>query len=323
MRELIIRFGKEGEYHRKLEEDRNYFLCEADEVVQKIKIHLEQEKRMVKQKSIELWMNGQKLLVTQMSFDKRLPLEKQLEEGLLKANGVQRKHVNIFKDYAKKERLLLLDREFKAFAIRFDQVLGYPDMKPFPLVLDLDKLKKLFDEVNAHIATGFYFELEGIITSIDLAYQTVVNQIRQNKPSVKEEEINKEVEMWCEEEECFSSFVLYAAASLQSVSKKRIDTLYPRFRPYQQLETFLFEELANKKGFSDAHALQAGLYNTFLNEYDKILFRGSVLKTDEMVESLVLAPVIQKYLDQVLGLINNNRKVIMDAEQGQVAISEH
>lgn len=322
MRELIIRFGYEGEHYRELDEDRNYFLCEADEVVQKIKIRFVREKRTVKQKEIVLWMNGQQLLVTQMGFDKEQPLVKQLEEAMRNDDGVQHEHVKTFKDYAEKEHRLFLDREFKAFAIRFDQVLGNPAMKPFPLVLDIDKMKKLFDEVNTHVATGFYSELEKIITSIDSAYQTVVNQIRQEKTSARDDPY-REVEAWLEEDEYFSRFVQYAAACFQSVSKKRIDALYPRFRPYQELETFLFEKIADEKGFSDAFALHAELYNAFLKEYDNILFQGAVLKSDDMVESLILAPVVQEYWEQLPKLIDNDEKVILDAEQEQVTVSKH
>ncbi|MFD1707567.1 hypothetical protein ACFSCZ_12615 [Siminovitchia sediminis] len=323
MRELIIKFGKEGEYYRELDEERNYLLCEANEIVQKIKIRLDQEKRTVKQKTVELWMNGQKVLVTQMGFDKEQSLEKQLEEALCKTNKEQRKHVKKFKEYAEKERQLFLNREFKTFAIRFDQVLGKPDLVPFPLVLEVDKLKKLFDEVYPHVATGFYSYLEEIITSIDSSYRTIVKQVRQNKTFINDAGLNKEVEFWFEDDEYFSKFVRYAAASFQSVSKKRIDALYPRFRPYQELETFLFEFLGREMGFSDAYELHAELNNAFLKEYDKILFQGTVLKTDEMVKSLVLAPVIQKYWEKLPEIMEFDGKVILDAEQEQVTVSEH
>lgn len=68
LRNLFIRFSDEGEYLREIDEDRFYFLCEAEEIVQRMRKRLNREKRVIEPKSFECWIDGQQLVVTQVFF---------------------------------------------------------------------------------------------------------------------------------------------------------------------------------------------------------------------------------------------------------------
>lgn len=315
MRKIIIRFNDDGSFFRELNEERNYFFSEAEEIVEKIRRRLQQEKRMSDPKTYECWLDGQRAVVTYVSFEEKGSLEEQLVQTMLEHDGwdeeIRHKYVNKLKEYTEKERQLFLNSEFKAFAVRFDQVLGNKEVDPFPFLLDIEKLKELFDEVYVHIATGFYSELEEIMSSILLAFQTVVRLAREELFQLEKDEkterenmdsvdfLKVRVATWLGHEENFQKFKNYVASCYQSVSKTRIDSLFPRYKPYQEFQTELFKKYVAIGGFDAVYQIHDELIETFYEKYNNILFEGFVLKTDEMVESLVLNPVIQEIREKV------------------------
>lgn len=299
-RNLMIRFSNDGEYFREIDEERHYFLYEAEKIILKIKERLQQQKRSVQPKEFECWIDGQKVVVAYVSFDNKGTLEKQLETTMLEYSGwedeVRYTFVNKLKEYAEEERQLFLNKEFKAFAIRFDQVFGHLNTKPFAMLLGIKKLKQLFDEMSNHVTTGFYSELEEMMGAIKTSCETIVLVVeRENAEDKKETLLIDGVNRWLEVESNFQAFVQYVAACYQSVSKKRIEALCSRFKPYQDFQLYLFKQFASVHGFSSAYQHHIELQQKFIKKYDDILFQGFVLKTDDMVESLVLNPVINKY----------------------------
>lgn len=55
----MIRFTKDGDFFREIDEERNYFLVEAEEIVEKIRGKLRQEKERLPQNllSVGLMVN--------------------------------------------------------------------------------------------------------------------------------------------------------------------------------------------------------------------------------------------------------------------------
>lgn len=310
MRNLVIRFQKEGELFRELDEDRNYYFSEAEEIVMKIRKRLEKEKRIVEPKPYECWIDGQRIVITHVSFEKNVSLAKQLEETILGydawENEVKHKYINLLKEYIDEEQVLFTNKEFKAFAIRFDQVLGKLNTEPSPFILDIRKQKQIFDGVLPHIDTGFYAKLEEIMNAIKKGYETIVNIVNRDFESTNEESrkdlsdfIEVRVKTWLGNEENFQKFISYVAASYQSVSKKRIAALCPQFVSYQEMQKYLFHELVKDIGFDKAYEHHNKLIKLFYEKYEGILFNGFAIKTDEMVQSLVIKPVIDKFWSQI------------------------
>ncbi|MEK4031308.1 hypothetical protein MKZ02_22655 [Pseudobacillus sp. FSL P4-0506] len=302
MRNLFIRFSDEGEYLREIDEDRFYFLCEAEEIVQRMRKRLNREKRVIEPKSFECWIDGQQLVVTQVFFQNEQSLENQLKTTILNfeewEEDIRHKYANKLREYAELERQLFLNKEFQSFAVRIDQTLGRADVSPFPLVLDVQQLKQLFDEVYVHVTTGFFSELEEIITTVKTAFQATIEEMTAHQ-DYQNNDLKKAASIWFQSENNFQRFVQYATASYQSIPKARLEALYIRFSPYQKLEKYLFDKYVELNGFTKAHELHVKLIYQFLRKYDEILFNGFVLNTDEIIESLVFSPVISSYWKKV------------------------
>src|SRR5690625_4589889 len=144
----MIRFVDDGEMFNEIDEERNYFLSEAEQVVEKIKVRLSKEKRVSSPKEFECWIDGNKTIITSVRFENRQSLEEQLKDSILKGDlddEVKHKHINKINDYVVKERELMVHKPFKAFLERFDRYMGSPDLSPFPLFLSIEKSKDLFD----------------------------------------------------------------------------------------------------------------------------------------------------------------------------------
>lgn len=317
----MIRFSKDGERFRELDEERNFFLVEVEEILLNIRKRLTKEKRTVEPKSFECFIDGNPIIISHVDFEKDETLEKQLETTMMAFEGweeeVRYLYINKLKDYAEEERQLLVNREFKAFVRRFDQVLGHPEMKPVPLLLGMHELKKLFDEVYATMSTGFYSELEEIMSAIQVAYRTIYEKMEKHE----EEPIGEQINHWFQKEENSRNFINYVVATLQSVSKHRIPALVSRLKAYQIIENFLFEEFAENHGFLKAYDFHIEMMDLFNQKFDDILFSGFVLKTDDMLESLVLMPVIQKMQEKIQKV---SKEVREDEEaEEEISVSEH
>lgn len=307
LRNLMICFNQEGEYFREIDEERHYYLSEAEEIISDIRKRIAQEKRVVSPKPFECWLDGKKMIVTHVFFDKKDSLEKQLEDTIMNFDSWEEqtryKYVNKLKEYAQEERQLFLNKEFKAFAIRFDQVLGSGENEPFPFLLDVTAQKKIFDGIYTNISTGLYAELEEIMGTIKTSLNPIIKTIHTQKENEmvemtnaeKNQLIKNEVYDWLAEEKNLISFVQYVSASYKSVPKNRIDSICTKFKPYQSFVKYLFYSVAAVDGYKKAHDIHYSMEREFHETYDKILFEGFVLKNDDMLESLVLSPVIEKY----------------------------
>lgn len=316
----MIQFSKAGERFRELDEERHYFLLEVEEIIMNIRKRLKKEKRTVEPKPFECFIDGNPIIISHVDFEKEETLEEQLEATMMAFEGweeeVRYLYINKLKDYAEEERQLLVNREFKAFVRRFDQVLGQPTMHPAPLLLDIHELKKLFDEVYATMNAGFYSELEEIMSAVQVAYSTIYKKMKKEEKPI-EEQINH----WFQEGENSKKFTNYVAATFQSVPKNRIDALASRLEPYQKIESILFEEFAENNGFLKAYDFHIEMMDLFNQKFDDILFSGFVLKTDDMLESLVLMPVIQKMQEKIQN-VPEAEEVKKDEAEG-IRVSEH
>ncbi|KZO00917.1 hypothetical protein [Pseudobacillus badius] len=311
MRNLFIRFKEEGELLRELEENRFYFLCEAEENVQKVRKRLSREKRMAEPKAFECWIDGKQLVITQVFFEKEQSLEKQLETTILNFEGweeeIRHKYANKLREYADLERQLFLNKEFQSFAIRMDQILGRSDVTPFPLLLDIQQLKQLFDGFYVHVSNGFFSELEEIVNTLKAAYRAVINKVLLDNESQKND-LKDAVLGWLSIESHFQEFIQYATANYRSIPKTRLEALFIRFLPYQKIESHLFTDYAEEQGFEKAYDLHVNLVYELSKKYDEILFTGFVLDTNEVIESLVFSPVISSYWKKVRDIDGSEQK---------------
>lgn len=318
MRELMIRFRDDGENYRELDESRNYFLSEAESLIEVIKVRLKNEKRVAVPKSFEFWLDGVQLMIDSVDFSDPNTLSSQIKQTIESHEGwekeIRHKHLNAIEFYLTLERELLLQKPLLHFVKRFDQVLGSPDLKPFPCLIKLEQMKELFDMIFVHVATSFYSELEHIIEAVRLANETIVERRHAEllKADSKDYDnyhdyLKVRVMTWYGDNDNFLSFKKYVIACYQSVPKTRILALYPKFEPYQNLQKYLFIDFTESQGFVSAYELNQQLLAGFTRKYNDVLFSGFVIKNDEMIESLVLSPVVKLIKDTAESSLTENR----------------
>lgn len=315
----MIRFVDDGEVFNEINEKRNYYLTEAEQILEKIRVRLANEKRVSVPKKVECWIKGRKIIDTGVRFEDHQSLEEQMKETILSSGWKEAsKHqvINQLNEYAQKEREYLVHGKFMEFLKRFDEVLGSPDMLPFPLLLNIEKSKELFEGVIVNIQTGFYSELEQIIASVREAYIVVIDEVYHEM--VLSDEMNRAHEVedflkvrtitWLGNADNFSRFKNYVVAYYGSVIKARIDALYPRFKPYQHMEHQLFFDQVKVLGFDQVYDYHRDLIAQFYKKYDHVLFEGFSIQTDDLVVSLIISPVLQDFEKRIEKDLKNYKK---------------
>lgn len=305
LRKLLIRFKDDGDYFREIDEERNYFFTEAEEIIDRIRDRLIKEKREASTKSFEFWLDGQCLVISQVHFDKKESLQKQLEHTILTFDSweedMRHKYVNTLKSYVEEEKQLFINKEFVTFVTRYDQLFGISTFAPFPICLDTSQLNQIYGTMQPLVKTGFYSELEQMMAAIKTALEKVIYDAGKNldgaeKDFLQQQKLLEEkVNTLLQEETIFKSFTQYAGASFQSVGKHRIDALCPNFKLYQTLQLTLFSTFVEKNSFAEAYEIHLTLTSALQEKYDAILTQGFALANDEMIESLVLNPVLQQF----------------------------
>lgn len=303
MRKLFIRFQADGDHFREIDDERNYFLVEAEELVEKLRQRLTKEKREAV-KPFEFWMDGKCLVISRVDFSKTESLQKQLEQTMLTFGnwdeGLRHQYINRLIEYAEEERQLFLNKEFALFSVRNDQIFGVPAFMPFSVLLNIDQLHLLYQGIQPLVKTGFYAELEQMMGAIKATVYKVIDEVG------KSDEVQQQIGLAQRQKalktsfEAFlsnnvQSFVQYACASFQSVSKHRIDALCPNFKLYQNVQQLLFTTYVNQYSFAQGYEQNLLLFEELYEKYNAILSQGFALADDAVVESLVLTPVLQQF----------------------------
>lgn len=329
----MIRFVDDGVTFNEIDENRNYFLTEVETIIERIRVRLKNEKRVSAPKEYECYVDGMKVVVTDVRFEESYTLEEKIlsaiEDGGWE-DDIKHKYINKINEYYQTEREYMSHREFRAFAIRFDQYMGDPNIKPFPLVLTIEQLKMLFDDVHVNISTGFYSELEGIMASIHEATLTIAHLVEKELLEVDvgehegsfEDFLQNKMFAWLGEEENFNKFKNYIVARYSSVPKSRINALYPKYLAYQSLQEKIFIEYAEKVGFNTAYELNKDILESFDNKYTGALFEGFAMRDDEMLESVIISPIVRDLLNKVDGLLSELEKNEGDVEEFDKGMTE-
>lgn len=320
LRELMIRFIDDGVVFNEIDENRNYYLTEIETIIERIRVRLKNEKRVSAPKEYECYVDGKKLIVTDVRFEGSSTLENQLLQTIEEEGGwseeLKHKYINEITEYAQTEREHMAHREFRAFAIRFDQFMCDPKMKPFPLVLSLEELKQLFDSVHVNISTGFYSQLEEIMASIHEAYLMIVKiaekEIIEGELDAYDGDLENYLENkvmdWLHAESNFVKFENYTVARYSSVPMSRIHSIYPKARTYQALQEKIFVDYAKAVGFGEAYEVNRGILEEFEDKYTGALFEGFSMRDDDMLDSIIISPIVKRLTNEVDALLSKLEK---------------
>lgn len=290
MRELVIRFRESGEMFHEIDSDRNYYLIEAERIVESIKVRLKNEKRVATPKEFEFLVDGELLVVTSIRFEQSTSLESLLEDTITSNDtwheDTKNQYLNKINGYIVKEREYFSHEQLKSFLIRIDEVLGGESTKPFPLLIRTELLKELFDAIIYHIDSGYYSKLEDAVRSVHETIQVITDR----------EDINQlnDFTEWLDHEH-MGMFKNYVLSHYHSLPIERMESLYPTFPQYQELAEMLFTDFTEEHGFDTVYRLQNEMIKEFYYYYHEVLFSGFKIESDEDIYILVLYPVIQKY----------------------------
>lgn len=283
-RPMVVRFIDDGQLLREIDEDRKYYLVEAEEIVHKLRKRFEKEDRGVEGKAFSFYIDGKEIIRTVVKFHETQSIQSQVIDTIQRFGTweaeIKQGYINKINEYAEAERQSLIHPDFRAFATRFEEVMH----TNFNLV----QLRRIFDQLMIHLPTGIYSNLENVIVSLTESYLTVMDSAAGQK------------EEWFDNPQNFQSFVQYVSANFISISKKRLSSIYVKYKGYQQLQNYLFTIRVESQGFQkmmNTHSEQKSLLERNWNE---ILFKGFALKTDEMVQSLLIAPTIKTFFENEL-----------------------
>lgn len=287
MRELQFNFLKGREIVPGIDERRNYYYFELDEL---------EKKEFIQQsgvnKKVQIYMYDEILIEKEIVFDGDSFINQILD--------CLQPFRDPIKDIIKRESELIEDDKFRRFLIRYDEVLCHPKVKPFPFILDIEKMYALYRVIDERIGHLFYSNLAKLMRTIANLCRLLVKMMRGEN-----EELRKSFYRFLNDEQNFEKFCSYVPASLMSLSSDRIDALYPIYEPYQQIQRLLFEKLPFFIDFNECLCMHKSLIVDFNNEFHKELLSGEIFSEDGHFEMKVLSPVINKYFRNIKDTIED------------------
>lgn len=286
MREFVLNVLEGGDVVAGLDEKRNYYYFEIEELNNIFGRACELGGRELT-KRIRILLHGEIVFNDEITVGSGM-LEKVVFKEINKSTK------NTLGDYAEFETELIKDSRFKDFIIRYDEVLCSPDMLPIPYFLSLEQLKKVFEHVVNNVQHLFYSKFSDIISSLKELNEIVVGMIGE------EEDLQYEFYSFLEDEGNFIKYCNYVPSRMSSLSFSRINALYPNYKPYQNLQDLFFKYSVYYLGFEKVKEIHLSMIKAFEEEFHLKLFLGDLLLEDEHFNVKVLNPVINKFQEKIV-----------------------
>lgn len=285
MRELIINFVEGGEVVSGLDEGRNFYFFELDDLTSVFKKAYDLGSKEVR-KEIQVLLDGVEVL------RKELYLHGQDLKSLI-LNEMDSSYRKRMDSIIKKESNLVSDERFQSFIVRYDEVLCSPKTHPIPFFLSLDKSYRVYEAIIDQVQHLFYSNLSTIMESLTALNQLIIKMIRDT-----DLELHTAFTNFLNDEQNFDMYCKYVPTRLVSLSSDRIDALYPNYGAYQRYQDILFKHLAFYFGYDDVFNTHLNLLNTFEEEFHIKLFNGESFLEDEDFVMKIFNPVINSFLEK-------------------------
>lgn len=287
----MIKFSTEGERFREMNEHKSYFLTEAEEVVQKLRSRLKNEKREVEPKRFGFYMNGQYLIDTKLIFSSKDSLENLIRNVMESTEeweeSIRQEKLKEFSELVKREKECFLNQEFRVFAFlmrdTFEQKADW--------LFSLSQLEQLFQNVYAKLSGGFFSQVEDIVDSIYHSYLQIVDYYEllegtQDVQQAKAKHFNND--------EKFKEFVRFVTADYFSYKRSSLLVFARKDPLYQSVQDYLFEQKA-VRNFSLALNTHSEIQRQLQKAWTESLMEGTLIDKKEVVEW-----IIQKVLNEFL-----------------------
>lgn len=292
LREIIIQFSTEGERFRELDESKNYYLQEAENIIFQLRHRLKNRAADIQPKRFGFYLNGKFLLDSKISFSDKNSIEQQIKDTFQQtdvwSDELKKQNLNILSDYAAQEKKAFLNQEFQSFAYLSRDVFE----KKADFLFSISQLEQLFQSVYAKISNGFFSQLEDIVSSILDSYQYIVHY--HNLLDGTHQEVTEKKEAWFKDEGNFKVFVRFVTANYFSVNRSRLIVIQANHPLYQSFQDYLFEWRA-KSDFLESLKLQSEINRQLERKWTEVLLNGSTLNDTESVEVWVIEKVIMDF----------------------------
>lgn|GEM_PF-4763763 len=288
MRDLIINFVEGGEVVSGLNEDRNFYFFELEEISIVIKRAVDLGGKQIT-KRVQILLYGEIVCDEDVVF-KGEDLQKQLLSLL------DKKDRSTIENIKEKEEEYIKDEKFSRFIVRYDEVLCTPETKPIPFFMNINQSLEVYTHISKSVGHLFYSKLANIIATLEGLNNLVVKLIYDDDTS----DLQKGFSSFLEDENRFAMYCNYVPAKLNSLSADRIGALYPNYRAYQRYQDVLFKHLINYFEFDYCYTKHLALLSAFEEEFHVKLFDGDILMTDDDFNLKVLNPVINSFFEELV-----------------------
>lgn len=291
MRDMTIQFLSEGNQDKKIEEGRNYFFEEANQLVKTLK--KEYNKRSFTKKIVvyfpNLDINFTKIMnlaeVEDFKFFVSSMVDARVDKSLLNKVFYEETKLLNEPEYA--------SETFRAFMTRYDHLLCTSQQKPFPFLISLSKMYGLYQSAFDTYGHLFYSNLEKTVRAVESLFHATLAILRNDNPEMTKKELQQAFFRFVNDKEDFEKMRLYISSHLQSLSYRQIGALYPKYLKYQLIEQVLFEKLPYYISFDESLRLHEKMIEDFYFVFHLDLFNGGKFLENYDFEKKVFNPVIE------------------------------
>ena len=285
MRKVVIKFG-EGNRFKSLNEERNFFYQEAVRIIDDLETRNSSgaTKEVIVYVAEDNVLNVVDLFIYEFGNGN---FADELREVLLSVLSAEE-----FNAMIEQEEKLFEEESFRLFVERYDLAFCGENQKPFPFMMELEKLYRFYELAKESVGHLFYSKLPSAINIIGDLLKVIVDIIDIDGV---ESNLEKDFYEFLDDEKNFGMIGNYIPSRLDSLSPDRIPALYPNYKPYQGMQSKLFNKLPYYLSFDELYQFHLEMLNEFELEFNRQLFNGVVFKEDFDFENVVLKVVINRY----------------------------
>jgi len=272
VRKLFIN-TTDGMYLENINPERNFYFFELENMISKAKETDQSIKR-----NFTICFEGEIVCDEMYVIDDML--QKNLKKEMKKNNPESVEYLNNIQEN------IYFTTEFKEFLIKYDEKLGNRNKQPFSFILDIHKLKNMFDYVHESTGKHIFLELNNIMNIIEELYFYLIKEMDLNKEKFYEFLSNEtNLKKVCE----------YIPTKLKSINVNRLNAIYPAVKEYHELQDTLFKMLPFYIPFKECMNIQDRLIEDIYNDFYSQMFERKIIKSEEMLIQEVILPIVNEY----------------------------
>ncbi|WP_025731381.1 hypothetical protein [Heyndrickxia ginsengihumi] len=292
MREAIIRFIDDNNVIRDLDENKYYYLTEADETLERVKKSVQQNNWSYTEKKFDFYMNGVYLMQGTYLINSNEELSTQIYNIIKNNKSIESEKKSVllsqFKEAISEEKRLFSNRELKYFCIELSKIMG----KRKVFLFSLRQTEKLFSSIQLKMRESMFSKMEDIKKAIDKSFDLLMAY--EDLWHGSYDEIHTRLERWFAFEDNFNKYKNLFVAFFFSVPESRMNSLLRKSTTYKKLEYYLFEICA-KQNFYESMRKQKEFERNLQRRRTEVLIEGVALQNDEILQNKVIDYTVRQF----------------------------